>query len=268
MDTGTVRVRLPQNPPPSPPGGNGRRFALLGGMFAALGLVAFFAFAVAERSTVGVAGPSPMAARPGETLEVLDGPVTSDGRFLDPVTREPLDPATAPYQADLYGTTFYFGSRASFDRFREDPLKYVKARVKVNVQLQPEPAAPPTEPAAVPTEAPVEEGLPPAPGDVASPGGDAQWSVPAEAPPPIEEGPPDPAEPIEGGSEPGWLPPAPGESPAAASPKPPAPPQDEDVIVQPPPPLPSEVKPVPDEGDVIISDPPAGPAGPPTPLKR
>lgn len=231
------------------------------GAFAALGMVAFFAFSVAERSNVGTPGPSPLAARKGETLEVLDGPVTADGRFLDPVTREVLDPATAPYQADLYGTTFYFASRASFDRFREDPLKYVKARVKVKVELQPEPALPPeaapTETA--PTEAPVEEGLPPAPQDPASPEGEAQWTVPGDAPPPIEEGPPDPNAPLQ---DPGWLPPPPGETPAAA------PPQD-DVIVQPPPPLPSEVKPVPDDGDVIISDPPApGPAGPPTPLRR
>lgn len=261
MDTGTVRVRIPQNPSPPPPGSQGRPFALVLGAFAALGLVAFFAFSVAERSNVGTPGPSPLAARKGETLEVLDGPVTSDGRFLDPVTREVLDPATAPYQADLYGTTFYFGSRASFDRFREDPLKYVKARVKVKVELQPDPGGEPPQPDPVATEAPVEDGLPPAPEEAASPEGEAQWTVPGDAPPPIEDAPPDPNAPLE---DPGWLPPPPGETPAAAPP-----PKDPDVIVQPPPPLPSEVKPVPDDGDVIIDDPPApGPAGPPTPLRR
>lgn len=253
MDTGTLRVKLPPPPPASPPRGPGR-FTIPGVLVLALLLTGFGVFRLAERSDVGRPQASPVSARPGEQLELLDSPVTADGRFLDPVTREQVDPATAPYQADLYGTTFYFASRSSFDRFRQEPLKFVRARVKVQIQLTP--------------EAPGGEGAPgPAleesPGLTAPPDAVEEtaplpepWEESTDAPPAVEAGPPGPAGP---GQDPGWLP-----VPGAASPAPAGP--GDDVILQPV--GPATAAPVPDEGDVILDEGTPAPAGPPTPLRR
>ena len=221
-------------------------------LLAVLAVLALGALVLAGRKPVEAPGPSPLAAGPGEALELLDSPVGPDGRFLDPVTREPVDPGTAAYQADLYGTTFYFASRASFERFRQEPLKYVRARVKVQIQLAP----------GVPGGAPSPEVGPPG-SEVPSepePAEAEQWSEPTEPPPPVEAAPGGPAqEPGPGGPAqepgpvprggpsggPGWLP-----GPEGASPDLP-----DDVILTPA----SPVAPAPGSGDddvILDSSPP------------
>jgi YHS domain-containing protein len=99
----------------------------------------------------------------------------SDLRFRDPVTNEVVDPMRAAYQVDLYGTTFYFATRDSLQKFREDPLRYVQPRVRIRVRLTPE-------------GSPVPQGVGEFPQETApsGPAGADSWMDPTGPPPPIE----------------------------------------------------------------------------------
>ena len=162
---------MPINPDPlgRPPGG-GRRilwYALAGGgVLLVLGLAGL---SLADRFMGQPLEPAAVLASP------TPAPSDSDLRFRDPVTNQVVDPTQAVYQVDLYGTTFYFASRASLDRFREDPLRYVQPRVKIRVRLSPE-GSPDAQETGEPT--PAMEPSAPADGD--------SWMDPTGPPPPIE----------------------------------------------------------------------------------
>jgi YHS domain-containing protein len=151
-------------------------------------------------------------------------PVSGAETVMDPVTRQPLDPALAVYQVDLYGTTFYFASRESLDRFREDPLRYVQPRVRIRVDLMDlgeEPGSgsqTPRDPGSEAGDAWMDPEDPPPPIEADRPGTSRaglpgasepfESPLPGEAPPPDEVGDPEPVLPD---GEPGWLP-GPGSS--------------------------------------------------------
>ncbi len=162
---------MPINPDPlGRPPGDGRRvlwYALGGvGVLLVLGLAGL---GLADRFLSQPLEPAAAVASPMPAVS------DSDLRFRDPVTNQVVDPTQALYQVDLYGTTFYFASRASLDRFREDPLRYVQPRVKIRVQLAPEGS-----PDAQETGAPTPDLEPSVPSE-----GDS-WMDPAGPPPPIE----------------------------------------------------------------------------------
>jgi len=165
LDTGTVLVPLDPEPP-DPSSQKGRRLVFIGlalvGLLLVLGLGGLL---LAERFFPPRL--EPISAVPASS----PSPASGAGTVLDPVTRQALDPARAVYQVDLYGTTFYFASRETLDRFREDPLRYIQPRVRIRVDL-------------TDLEAEAESGSH-APAGVGAGSADS-WSDPEGPPPPIE----------------------------------------------------------------------------------
>lgn len=185
----------------------------------------------------------PLATNP--LASPTPSPTLGTGAVVDPVTRQELDPAQAVYQVDLYGTTFYFASRESLERFREDPLRYVQPRVRIRVDLtdlqsEAEPGSGPpagTSPAdswldPVGPPPPIEEGRPGT--STAEPPGEGEAFEPhrpGESSPSAEM---EDSEPVLPDGEPGWLP-GPGSTlppqvPASEDPAIVAP-EDEDIIL-------------------------------------
>jgi YHS domain-containing protein len=146
-------------------------------------------------------------------------PASGAGTVMDPVTRQALDPARAVYQVDLYGTTFYFASRETLDRFREDPLRYVQPRVRIRVDLTDlgeesgSGLQVPRDPGSEAADAWMEPEGPPPPIETDRPGtpraGLPGASEAFESPLPGETSPPgevEDSEPVVPDGEPGWLP--------------------------------------------------------------
>ena len=113
--------------------------------------------------------PAPVMEPIPETTQNVYVPPTGDTGFLDPVSGEPVDPATTPYFVDYGGATFYFTSDDHRSRFMAAPLKYVTPQYKAN------PNAPPVN---MPqggdgnaNAVPEPEGMPDTPADVSEPDG-------------------------------------------------------------------------------------------------
>lgn len=174
-------------------------------------------------------------------------PASGAGVVMDPVTRQALDPARAVYQVDLYGTTFYFASRETLDRFREDPLRYVQPRVRIRVDLTDlgeesgSGSQRPGEPGPGAADAWMDPEGPPPPIEADRPGtpgaGTPGASEAFESPLPGETSTPgevEDSEPVLPSGEPGWLP-GPGSNLPEPSPESEIPatvdPGEEDIIL-------------------------------------
>lgn len=252
----TVRVEIKDLPSQEPPLTPKQRYGMLATGALVVLLVLYYATLVGQGS--GPAGPPPL---PGsETASGL-----KPGPSYDVVSGEPVDPATAPFRAEFYGTELYFNSRETFDKFRQDPLAYVKIKTRVDIKLNDGTSVPmpggdlPVEPpVALPEPPPDQLAAPPhteIPGQLEAPGGN--WSEAREPPPPVEAPPAAPPEPVRPPASEGF---------------------GEDVILTEEQAPPSD--PIEEAGDVILDSEidtslnqahpggPPGPAGPPSPLPR
>lgn len=277
----TVKVEIAEFPGPDEPP-PWQRWGLLGSAAVIALLVLSLALVLAGRSRSQMP-PKPLVDTTATSVGLTQGPP------FDVVTGEPIDPATAPFRAEFYGTELYFATRESFEAFRKDPLAYVNVKMKVDVQLSEGddtllPAAISAEPEPTDFGPEAAHGAPMgAPGsqDLSIPGAPG----PETAPPP---GPPEPETDADGWSDAREPPPpidSPTQAPPAAVPArraapPPGLPAD-DVVLTPMDDAPPEGL-GDDGGDVILDadfqKPPGqsaqpaapagrpGPAGPATPL--
>ncbi len=142
------------------------------------------------------AAPAPVIDSVPETTQNVYVPPSGDTGFLDPVSGEPVDPATTPYFVDLGGTTFYFTADDHRSRFMADPYKYVTPQYKVNPNAPPANVVPDAE-SGTATE-PEPESVPDTSVHTAEPdsnsGIDNEYSapgseVPSEAPSSVESAP-------------------------------------------------------------------------------
>ncbi|MCR5661428.1 MAG: hypothetical protein K6G50_04785 [bacterium] len=113
------------------------------------------------------AAPAPVIDAVPENTQNVYVPPSGDTGFLDPVSGEPVDPATTPYFVDLGGTTFYFTADDHRSRFMADPYKYVTPQYKVNPNAPPANAVPDADGGG--TSVPEPESVPDTSGNTAEP---------------------------------------------------------------------------------------------------
>jgi YHS domain-containing protein/outer membrane lipoprotein-sorting protein len=123
----------------------------------------------------------------------------------DPVCGSWVDPQETPYKISYMGYDFYFDSQECLDKFRSNPLAYLRMKLRINVGMRNTPSAPSTDIHAEPPPGPgppaasrVPKTLPPpkpAPRPVAKK--PVKKSVERPAPPPPRSTPPPAKETVE-----------------------------------------------------------------------
>lgn len=188
----TIKVDIARLPDREPPLSSTQKWGLLFTGALVVALVMYYGVLLASdrdtRISLGDTGAQARGLKQGPPIDLVSG--------------EPLEPAKAKFRAEFYGTELYFSSRENLDRFRQDPLAYVKLKTNVNIQYQdPQPTAaeppepqPAAEPLATEPAPPVEQAPPIQPEQGNS------WSDADEPPPPMPANPeaiPAPAQPAQ-----------------------------------------------------------------------